>query len=229
MTTETLLRRAHTGALDYYLLHAQADDAQAAGLLVEEFVLADDLSAIRLRTAGWTPADGGWWSSAAFARAIRTDRQLRARLKAVDRAAAAVTYGRLGGGALPDEEALRGHFHDDVPLSSGAPLRLGTGADVHRILFAGELDDRQLARLSTLLRLGDVPAPTGRQPGVVGTGRLRVNDTNFRWNLRHVGGAWCLDVTSQPAAGDALRWVLRQLTGAARGHGLVPATVDRLS
>ncbi|MEU8261515.1 hypothetical protein AB0C02_12955 [Micromonospora sp. NPDC048999] len=229
MTTEALLRRADAGTLDYYLLHAETDAAQAAGLLVEEFVLADDLSAMRLSSAGWTAADGGWWSSAAFARAIRADQQLRTRLSAVDRAAAEATYRRLGGGTLPDEEALRGHFHDDVPLSSGAPLRLGAGTDVHRILFAGELDDRRLARLSALLRLGDVPTPTGRQPGVVGTGHLRVNDTNFRWDLRRVGGAWCLDVTSQPAAGEALRWVLRQLSAVARGHGLVPATVDRLS
>ncbi|MFU8854189.1 hypothetical protein ACNAW0_24860 [Micromonospora sp. SL1-18] len=229
MTTETLLRRANNSTLDYYLLHTDAGSMPAAGLVVEEFVLADDFSAARLRSAGWTPADGGWWSSAAFARAVRTDRQLRARLAAVDRAAAEATYRQLGGGTLPDEPALRDHFHDDVPLSSGTPLRLGAGTDVHRVLFAGELDDRQLARLSTLLWLNGTASPTGTQPGVVGSGRLRVNDTNFHWDMRHVGGTWCLDVTSQPAASNALRWLLRQLTGLARGHGLIPATVDRLS
>ncbi|SCF14704.1 hypothetical protein GA0074695_3793 [Micromonospora viridifaciens] len=241
MTTEAPLRRATTGTLDYYLLHAAAEDVQPIGLLVEEFVLADDLSATRLRSAGWTaapvaatghlgvePLDGGWWSSAAFARAVRTDRQLRARLAATDRATAEATYHRLGGGALPGDEALRDHFHDDVPLASGAPLRLGTGTDVHRVLFAGELDDRRLERLSRQLRLAAPVDPPATRPGVIGTGRLRVNDTNARWDLQRVGGAWCIDVTSTPPGRDALRWLLRQLTDLARGQGLVPATIDRL-
>ncbi|MEU2614709.1 hypothetical protein ABZ570_24465 [Micromonospora sp. NPDC007271] len=240
MTTEAPPRRANTGTLDYYLLHAEADDARPIGLLVEEFLLADDLSATRLRSAGWTaeafaatghlgagalPTGDGWWSSAAFARAVRTDRHLRARLAATDRTTAEATYHRLGGGTLPRDEALRGHFRDDVPLASGAPLRLGAGTDVHRVLFAGELDDRRLASLSALLRLA---APAGTRPGVIGTGRLRVNDANARWDLRRVGGAWCIDVTSTPAGGDGLRWLLRQLTEAARGQGLVPVTIDRL-
>ncbi|MFU8874543.1 hypothetical protein [Micromonospora sp. SL4-19] len=230
MTTETALRHASTTTLDYYLLHG-ADEIQATGLLIEEFVLADDLSAARLRSAGWTPADGGWWSSATFARAIRSDRHVRARLTAVDRLDAETTYRGLGGGTLPDEETLRGHFHDDAELASGAPLRLGTGPDVHRVLFAGELDSRQTAHLCALLRLDDAPGPEGTRPGVVGSGRLRVDETNFRWDLRRVGGdiAWCIDVTSEPAGGDALRWLLRQFVGVARRHGLVPATIDRLS
>ncbi|MFJ8582207.1 hypothetical protein [Micromonospora sp. NPDC093277] len=229
MTTETPMLRTDTAALDYYLLHGGTGDGHAAGLVVEEFVLADDLSAPLLRSAGWTPAAGGWWSSAAFARSVRADRRLRARLTAVDRATAAATYHRLGGGTLPAEEALRDQFHDDLPLSSGAPLRLGTGPDVHRVLFAGELDDGRLAGLSAALRLAEGPSTTGARPGVVGTGRLRVDDTNLRWDLRRVGGAWCIDVMSEPAAGDALRRMLRRLTGLARGQGLVPATVDRLS
>ncbi|MCW3815072.1 hypothetical protein ONA91_11455 [Micromonospora sp. DR5-3] len=228
MTAETALRHPGSATLDYYLLQAEADEVEATGLLVEEFVLADDLSAARLRSAGWTPADGGWWSSAAYARAVRTDPRLRARLAAVDRATAEATYRRLGGGNLPDEDELRDRFRDDVPLATGAPLRLSAGPDVHRILFAGELDDRRLARLGALLRLDD---PDGARPGVVGTGRLRVNDTNVRWDLRRVGGgiAWCLDVTAEPAGGDGLPWVLRQLIGVARGHGLIPATIERLA
>ncbi|MFE9201887.1 hypothetical protein [Micromonospora sp. NPDC007230] len=228
MTRETAARHTSSALLDYYVLRAEADPGQPAGLLVEEFVLADDLSAARLRSAGWTPADGGWWSSAAYARAVRTEPRLRARLAAVDRADAEATYRRLGGGTLPGEQELRGHFQDDVPLATGAPLRLNAGPDVHRILFAGELDDGRLTRLGALLRLDD---PDGARPGVVGTGRLRVNDTNVRWDLRRIGGgiAWCLDVTSEPAGGDALPWVLRQLVAVARGHGLVPATIERLS
>jgi hypothetical protein len=76
---------------------------------------------------------------------------------------------------------------------------------------------------------GEVPAGDGPRPGVVGTGRLRVNETNFHYDLRRVSGVvWCIDVTSEPAAGDALRWLLRQLTDAARRNGLVPVTIDRL-
>jgi len=223
------MRRTDTTALDYYLLRAEADDVEATGLVVEEFVLADDLSATLLRSAGWTPADGGWWSSAAYAQAVRADRRLRARLAAVDRAAAEATYQRLGGGTLPGEAALRDRFREDLPLSSGAPLRLGAGPDVHRVLFAGELDDRRLAELGALLRLDDAPSATGARPGVVGTGRLRVDGTNLRWDLRRVGGAWCVDVTSEPVAADPLRRLLRRLTDLARGQGLLPATIDRLS
>ncbi|GAA2710820.1 hypothetical protein GCM10010429_26710 [Micromonospora olivasterospora] len=223
------MRQAST-SFDYYVLYAAAGDDQAVGLLVEEFVLADDLSAARLRGAAWTPADRGWWSSAAFARAVRADPQVRARLAATDRAGAEAVHRRLGGGTLPDEEALRGHFRDDVPLASAAPLRLDAGPVVHRVLFAGDLDSRQQELLGAALRLGAARGPDAARPGVVGTGRLRVNDTNFRWDLRRVGGiAWCVDVTSEPAGDDALRWLLRQLIGLVRRHGLVPAAIDRLS
>ncbi|SCE99925.1 hypothetical protein [Micromonospora mirobrigensis] len=217
------------GTLDYYLLHADADHNRPTGLLVEEFVLADDLSAARLRSAGWTPADGGWWSSAAFARAVRTDARLRDRLAAVDRSAAAALHERLGGGPLPDEAALRHRFREDVPLGSGAPLRLKPGPVVHRVLFAGNPDERRLDRLGAVLRM-NTRSDRG-EPGVRGTGRLRVNDTNVRWQLRRVGGdvAWCIDVTAEPADPHSLRWMLRQLVDVARRHGLVPATVDRLA
>jgi hypothetical protein len=222
-------RRTGVGGLDYYLLRAEADDAEAAGLVIEEFVLGDDLSATRLRSACWMPAAGGWSSSATFARALRADPRLRARLAAVDRAGAERVHRRLGGGALPGEEALRQHFRDDVPLASGAPLRLGVGPDIHRVLFAGEPDARQLARLSQLLRLAGADGPDVTRFGVVGTGRLRVNDTDLRWDLRRVGGvAWCVDVVSESADDVTLRWALRQLIDAARRNGLVPVTVERL-
>lgn len=224
--------RAGAASLDYYLLRpAGAPDAPVNGLLVEEFVLADDLSAVRLCSAGWTAADGGWWSSAAFARAVRMDRQVRDRVTAAGRAVAERTYRELSGAALPAEEALRGHFGDDVPLASGEPLRLGSGRAVHRVLFAGEPDEDVVERLCARLRLGNRPPADGAQPGVVGAGRLRVNDTNLRWELRRVGGgaAWSIDVTSEPTGSGALRWILRQLTDAARFHGLVPIMIDRLS
>lgn len=231
MITETPTRPASATNLHYYLLHAEANHVQATGLLVEEFVLDHDLSATRLCSAGWTAVDGGWRSSAAFAQAVRADPQLRSRLTATDRPTAEATYRELGGGTLPDEETLRGQFHDDLPLSFGAPLRLGTRPHIHRVLFAGELGARQIASLSGLLRLDDAPRPDGARPGVAGTGRLRVNDTIFRWDLRRVGDgiAWCIDVTSERADDRALRWLLRELTDAARRHGLVPATIDRLS
>ncbi|PTA42676.1 hypothetical protein C8054_29465 [Micromonospora sp. RP3T] len=110
-----------------------------------------------------------------------------------------------------------------MPLAAVAPLRLGDGPPVWRVLFAGELDNGRLAGLRTALRLSD-----GTGPGVAGTGRLHVDDTTFRWDLRRVGGgvAWCLDVTVEPAHRDALRPLLRRLTDVARRHGLVPATID---
>ncbi len=36
-------------------------------------------------------------------------------------------------------------------------------------------------------------------------------------------------MTSEPTGGEALHRLLRQLTAAARGQGLVPVTIDRLS
>ncbi|MDG4801314.1 hypothetical protein [Micromonospora sp. WMMD980] len=217
MTEASATRVAVTSTLDYYLL----DPDCPRGLLVEEFELADDLSATRLRTAGWTPAHGGWWSSAAFARAVRTDPDVRARVRAVSRTEAAETYRRLGGGALPDDDALRDRFGDDVSLAGAAPLRLDVGPPVHRVLFAGGLDTARLGQLRAALRLDGTTEH--------GAGRLRVDGTALRWELRHAGGvAWCLDVTAEPLDRDALRPLLRRLTGVVRGHGLVPATVECL-
>jgi hypothetical protein len=191
-------------------------------------LLANDLVAVRLRSAGWTPADGGWWSSAAFAQALRTDPQRRARVTAIDRRAAEAAYRRLAGAALPNEDTLRGYFSDDTVLASGAPLRLGTGADVHRVLFAGAPHDDDMARPRAHLQLADVSDRA--RPGLVGTGRLRADDTNLRWDLRRVGGAaWCIDITSDPAGSDAARWMLRGLTAVARRYGLIPAMIYRLA
>ncbi|WBB71214.1 hypothetical protein O7602_15740 [Micromonospora sp. WMMD1128] len=205
--------------LDYYLL----GPAAPVGLLVEEFELADDLSATRLRTAGWTPADGGWWSAAAFTRAVRANPDVRARVRAVTRADAEETYRRLGGGVLPDDDALRDRFRDDVPLAATAPLRLGFGPAVHRVLFAGDLDAERLTGLRVALRLDG-----GTDPGVVGTGRLHLDGTALRWDLRRVGGgvAWCLDVTAEPLDREALRPLLHRLTDVVRRHGLIPATIE---
>ncbi|GHJ16252.1 hypothetical protein [Micromonospora sp. AKA38] len=223
MPATSVTSSAVTSAFDYYLLCPAGAPVAPLGLLVEEFVLADDLSATRLRTAGWTPADGGWWSSAAFARAVRADPAVRGRLRAVTRADAEEAYLRSGGGTLPDEDVLRGHFREDVPLATVAPLRLGGGPPVWRVLFAGDLDNGRLAGLGAALRLS-----AGTGPGVAGTGRLRVDDTTFRWDLRRVGGgvAWCLDVTAEPAHRDALRPLLRRLTDVVRRHGPVPATIE---
>ncbi|WP_431931531.1 hypothetical protein [Micromonospora sp. RP3T] len=223
MSATSVTSSAVTSAFDYYLLCPAGAPVAPLGLLVEEFVLADDLAATRLRTAGWTPAGGGWWSSAAFTRAVRADPGVRARLRAVTRADAEEAYLRSGGGTLPDEDVLRGHFREDVPLATVAPLRLGGGPPVWRVLFAGELDDERLAGLRTALRLSD-----GTGPGVAGSGRLRANDATFRWDLRRVGGgvAWCLDVTAEPAHRDALGPLLRRLSDVVRRHGLVPATIE---
>lgn len=231
MTEASPAPRATATTLDYYLLSPVDTDTSPTGLLIEEFVLADDLSALRLRSAGWTSTDGGWWSSAAFAQRLRTDPKLRARVEAVTRSGAEATYRRLGCGALPDEGALRGHFRDDVSLASGNQLRLGVGEEVHRVLFAGALDADRLAHLRASLHIGGGTDPSGARPGVVGTGRLRINATDFRWDLRSVGGgvAWCIDVTCEPARGEALRSLLRHLTDVARRHGLLPATIECLS
>ncbi|MET7835732.1 hypothetical protein ABZS44_23255 [Micromonospora sediminicola] len=212
--------------LDYYQLLAAADGVPL-GLLVEEFELAGDLSATRLRSAGWTPSDGGWWSSGAFARALRARPDVRARVRAVTRTAAEDTYARLGGGALPDEDTLRDRFRDDLTLAVAEPLRLGTGPAVHRVLFAGDLDAGRLAGLVASLPAdgSDEPGPAG--PGVVATGRAA--DT-ARWEVRRVGGgvAWCVDVTAERGSGAHLRTLLGAVTTAARRHGLIPATIERL-
>ncbi|MFF3857431.1 hypothetical protein [Micromonospora sp. NPDC002575] len=231
-------------ALDYYLVRPDpaggARRARPEGLIVEEFVFAADHSAVRLHSAAWTPQDGGWWSSAAFSRTMRLDAALRARVAAVDRRDAAAAYRELGGGELPDEGTLRGHFDDSTPLAT-APLPLTPGhptagfgeTRVYRVLFADVLGPDGLAHLRTTWRMtvtGDAADPGAR---VLGVARRRVGDDAFTWHLRRIGagGPWCLDLTVDLAGGrdDTVRPMLRELTTTLRMAGLLPVTVERFS
>jgi hypothetical protein len=189
--------------LDYYLI-----DGATEGIVVEEFVRAADHTTVGLDTAGWTPADASWWSSAAFSRAMRGDPHLRARVVAGDREAAEAAYRRLGGGALPDEATLRGYFRDRLPLATAPPLRLRQehGTRVYRVLLAG---DPRPDRVAAWPATGD----------------------QFTWELRRIGGgiAWAVDVTARLAGSDeAVGPLLRELTAAARRQGLIPVTTERL-
>ncbi len=253
MTTD-LRRLADTAAtvrapapqtLDYYLILPETGDgeppARADGIVVEEFVLAEDFSAVGLDSAGWTPGSGGWFSSASVSRSMRADPDLRARVVATGRQEAQTAYRQLGGGALPDEETLRTYFLDRVPLVTSAPLRLrpGHAADgyqdtrVYRILFAGDLRPDGLANLQAAwrMRISDGAADPGAR--VIGTAALRVADDAFAWDLRRVGPgvAWCLDLTADlgGSSGDAVGPLLRGLTTVMRRQGLVPVTVERFS
>jgi hypothetical protein len=227
MTTDAAVEVRTVPPLDYYLI------GPADGLLVEEFVLADDHSAVALRTAGWTPAEGRWWSSAAFSRAVRANPAMRARVVAASRDDVETAYRRLSGGELPDETTLRGYFRDDVPLATSTPLLLGIGPvpdgyreqRLYRVLFAGELTPDRLADLTAAWRFG-----AGEATGVVGTARLSVGEDLFSWDLRRVGGgvAWSVDLTAcLRGAGQAIGPLLRELTAVLRHHGLVPVTIER--
>ncbi|SCF19221.1 hypothetical protein GA0070558_14313 [Micromonospora haikouensis] len=231
-------------ALDYYLVHPGPAGGEPRGrpegVVVEEFVFAADHSAVRLHSAAWTPQDGGWWSSADFSRTMRLDAALRNRVVAVTRRECGAAYRELGGGELPDEGALRGHFHDAEPLAT-APLSLGTtgitagfhATRVYRVLFVDVLGPDGLAHLRDTGRMtvtGDVADPRAR---VVGVARRRVGDDEFTWHLRRIGGGgpWCLDLTADLAGSrdGAIRPVLRELTTTLRMRGLLPVTVERLS
>lgn len=234
--------------LDYYLVLGQAGhdgSAQPDGLVVEEFVFAEDFSAIGLYSAGWGPADRTWRSSAAFGRGMRADPALRARVVPVGRDDARVAFRRLGGGELPDETTLRTHFHDYQSPAASAPLRLGSGEvpegfrdkRVYRVLFAKDLDVERVATLRALWQMapaGDLTDPRAR---VFGTARRRVLDDVFTWDLRRIGAevAWCLDVTAYlgggagGGAGNAIGPLLGELRAAMRGQGLIPVTVERFS
>jgi hypothetical protein len=231
--------------LDYYLVFPESGDrpavAQPAGLVVEEFVFAEDHSAAGLNSAGWTPTDGTWWSSAAFSRGMRADPDLRARVFPVDRDAAELAHHRLGGGALPDEKTLRARFHDYQSLAGPPPLRLGPPrapdgyADkrLYRLLFAKALNGDGLAALRARWRLTlaeDFADPRSR---VVGTAQLHAAGDAFTWDLRRIGPdlAWSVDVTAYlgGGAGSALGPLLRELRAAMRQQGLIPVTVERFS
>ncbi|WP_182901426.1 hypothetical protein [Microbispora sp. H10830] len=225
-------------ALDYYLITSAAgtDDAPAEGIVVEEFALTGDFRTVGLDTAGWTAADGVWWSSAAFGRAMREDPGLRSRARAVSRLDAEAAYRGLGGGELPGETRLRALFHDHQPLPDSPPLRLSPprvpggfhDTRVYRVLFAGEPHLSRLADVVTLA--GETGDPRTR---VIGSGELRTDPDVFTWEVRRIGPgvACCLDLTAHlgTASGQALGPLLRRLTTAMRHAGPVPVTVERFS
>lgn len=220
-------------ALDYYLI---MPGTRPEGIVVEEFTLAGDFRTIGLNTAGWTAADGVWWSSAAFARAMREDPDLRARLRAVGRPEAEAVYRRLGGGELPGESGLRDRFHDYQPLPDSPPLRLGSpripdgfhDTRVYRVLFAGE---PHLPRLATIVTLAEQAGDPRTR--IVGTGGLRTGSDAFTWEVRRIGpgAACCIDVTAHlgTASDHALGPLLRRLTTAMRHAGPLPVTIERFS
>jgi hypothetical protein len=239
---EAAVAGAH--ALDYYVVlpeHGTGEpSAPADGIVVEEFVLADDHTAIGLDSAGWTAADGGWWSSAAFSRGMRMDPELRHRVVAVPRRDAEVVYRRLGGGELPGETALRSYFHDreslgDPPLLLNSPEVPDGFHDkrVYRVLFAGELGLDRLAHLRAIWRMTLADNFADPRARVVGTARLSVADDLFSWDLRRIGPgvAWCLDLTACLAGRSdvAVRPLLRELTTVMRYEGLIPVTIERFS
>ncbi|GAB3156057.1 hypothetical protein [Microbispora hainanensis] len=225
-------------ALDYYLIMPAADagGAQAEALVVEEFTLTDDFRTVGLDTAGWTAADGDWWSSAAFGRSMREDPGLRARTRAVSRREAEAAYRGLGGGELPGETRLRALFRDHQPLPDSPPLRLTPprvpegfhDTRVYRVLFAGEPRLSLLADVVTLA--GEAGDPGTR---IVGAGELRADPDVFTWEVRRIGPgvACCLDLTAHlgTASVQALGPLLRRLTTATRHAGPVPVTVERFS
>ncbi|MBX6385735.1 MAG: hypothetical protein IRZ07_22640 [Microbispora sp.] len=220
-------------ALDYYLIMSGTD---AEGIVVEEFTLTGDFRTVGLNTAGWTAADGVWWSSAAFGRALREDPELRARARAVSRSEAEAAYRDLGGGELPGDDGLRARFHDCQPLPDSPPLRLGPPSvpegfhdtRVYRVLFAGEPQLPRLAAIVTLAEQAEDP-----RTRIVGTGEQRVGFDAFTWEVRRIGPgvACCIDVTAHlgTASDHALGPLLRRLTTAMRYAGPIPVTIERFS
>jgi hypothetical protein len=227
--------------LDYYLIHAAPDDrgrgAPPLGILVEEFVLCDDYTAAGIDCAEWTSESGVWRESPGSSRAIRANAALRERVLPVTRRDARDAYSLLGGGELPDEPEIRATFRYRQPLPAAAPLNLGTGRSSqtrrYRILFAGELGERGLANLRTVLRLQS-PEPEPKTRGrVVGTATATAAGHTFTWELRRIGPgiAWCLDVTVRLGTGPvtAVGTLLHHHRQAIRGQGLIPVTIERFA
>ncbi|MEV0614148.1 hypothetical protein AB0I81_12560 [Nonomuraea sp. NPDC050404] len=216
--------------MDYYLISAAAGDRSPEGLLVEEFVLADDFTASGIDGAEWQPEIGAWSASAEMSRAIRADTALRSRVTPVSRYEAGEAFALLGGGELPEEAGLRTLFQERRSLPTTAPLNLGRDARArrYRILFAGELGEDGLANARTALRL----KPTG-DPRVVGTASARSGGHGFTWELRRIGQgiAWCVDVTARLGSGPAttLGALLHHHRQAIREQGLIPVTVERFA
>jgi hypothetical protein len=231
--------------------------ARADAVVVEEFVLGEDFSAVGLSTAVWSAADGRWRNSAAVGRRMRADPTLRARLVTISRSDVEVAYRELSGRELPDESVLRTYLHEYQSLPVSAPLRLSAAPcpagfhhkRLYRLLFAGNLHGDGLARLRTVWHLyagrhpqaasdpeaarhgASADDPGRRQAGVVGTACLRLGQDLFIWELRRIGPglAWCVDVTAYLAteSGVAIGPLVRALTTDARQQGLIPVTVDR--
>jgi hypothetical protein len=232
---------AAPAVLDYYLIFPETGRTEPAGIVVEEFVLADDYSTVGLNSAGWTPADGNWWSSAAFSRRMRTDPALRARVVAADRHDAVAVYRRLGAGELPDETTLRTEFHEYASLDNSKPLWLSPAQvpagfhdkRVYRLLFANKLDPDRLASLRARWQMTLADDLADPQVRVLGTAQLRVAGDSFSWELRRIGAdvAWCLDLTAYlgSACADAIGPLLRELRTVMRQQGLIPVTVERFS
>ncbi|GIH10214.1 hypothetical protein Rhe02_82810 [Rhizocola hellebori] len=214
-----------TAPLDYYLiLSAPPGSGRPEGILVEQFARHNDATTAGLHNAGWT-AQQGWWSSASFSRAVRTDPGLAARIVPAQRDDAEVVYRRHGGGPLPAETVLRQHFHDYLEFPATPPLVLGAaGVDqrrLYRVLFAKDLTAAGLANLRARWRCNTPP-----DERVL----ARSGQDLFNWDLRRIGPglAYCLDVTV--SGGDTAATVgpvLDELTAAVRQQGLIPVTTER--
>ncbi|MCK2220124.1 hypothetical protein MF672_040960 [Actinomadura sp. ATCC 31491] len=217
--------------MDYYLISTSAHDRSPAGVLVEEFVLCEDFTAAGIDSAEWGSETGEWLAAPEVSRLIRSDGALRSRVTPVSRSEARDAYAGLGGGELPEEEELRGHFRRRQPLPAAAPLRLGSGAAQarrYRILFAGELGADGLAGAQAALRL----EPTG-DPRVVGKASGSAGGHGFTWELRRIGAgiAWCVDVTVRVGTGSlgTLGALLHHHRQAVREQGLIPVTIERFA
>ncbi|GGK73015.1 hypothetical protein Sme01_07400 [Sphaerisporangium melleum] len=246
-TPEPIAEPAVTGVpgpeLDYYLIlrTEHGSHTHAEGVLVEEFVLTRDHTAVGLDGAGWTVAEGTWWSSAALTRAIRADAALRARLAPVPRPEADAAYRRLSGAGLPGEAALRTHFRDRAGLPGSAPLRFDAplvpegfhDTRTYRVLFADDLGAHRLARLGEVWPLTLTPDAAEPRARLLATARRRIGPDVFGWDLRRIGSgaASCLDLTAHLATASdaAVGPLLRELTTTVRLTGLIPVTIERLS
>ncbi|MFG1833910.1 hypothetical protein [Micromonospora chersina] len=231
--------------LDYYLLLARTEaahpGAEVEGVLVEEFVRHHDHSTVGLHGTVWTRTEPRWLSAASFSRALRTDPDLLARVVPTDRSGAEAAYGRLGGGPLPAEAALRAGLLDYEPFATAAPLRLGpthppdgfSEKRVYRVLFAEDLRADQLAALSASWQTTPDREDADQLVSGMPAGRWKAGDDLFTWNLRRVGRgiAWALDVTVLLATGadDQVGPVLQKLTVVVRRQGLVPMTTERFA
>lgn len=235
---------ASPGRLDYYLVYASPVNGNSAvpeGILVEEFMLADDYSAAGLVSVGWSSPDRRWRASSDTSRRIRTDALLRRRVVPVARQTAEVFYRGLAGEDLPDEAALSAYCRVGAPMSMPAPLRLSAArvtagfheTRLYRILFANELNPGALANLRAVWRMTTTGDPADPPVRVLGTAGRRIGGDAFSWDLRRLGAmdAWCVDLTVDLADSrdGAVGPLLRELTTTMRAQGLIPVTIDRFS